>query len=255
MKSLQSKSLHLILLFGLLLSTLSACGPSAEDLAVTQLVALTQTQAALPTVTPAPSATLTDIPTITPTETLIPTATSTDTPTPEPKVIISASGETPAYSGPNNEAYVEVTTLTQGQELEYVGRSEDGQWIAIALTDYQDVWVSVEHLLINFDIDTLEVIAAPPTPETKFRLIVVNNLAHPHLISIPEANIPVTQIESGSSLVFYLTPDTYAFYYGRSQVNELLYITLDKDRTVTFQHKIIVYDEEHQTKIDEAVVR
>ena len=133
MKPSYPKLFRFFLLLGLTCLLISACGPSAEDLAATQLAAITQTQAALPTATPAPSATPTDIPTLTPTETLVPTATATDTPTPEPKVIVSSSSETPAYAGPGGDPYVEVVTLTQGQELDYVGRSADGQWIAFAI--------------------------------------------------------------------------------------------------------------------------
>ncbi|MBN2501051.1 MAG: hypothetical protein JXB38_09765 [Anaerolineales bacterium] len=226
-----------LLLLGLLSLVLSACGPSAEDLAATQLAAITQTQAALPTATPTPSATPTDIPTITPTETLVPTATATDTPTPEPKVVVSTSGETPAYSGPGGEPYVEVVTLTQGQELDYVGKSEDGQWIAFAITDYQNAWVAVEHLLINFDVATLEEIAAPATPETKYKLLIVNNMKYDLFVTIPEAGIPATKVEGGKSLVFTLVPQTYSVYIGDKIPTRATVIALSSDKTILLQPK------------------
>jgi hypothetical protein len=233
MKSLRKESIKSLLFFGLACLLLAACGPSAEDLAATQLAAITQTQAAIPTETPVPSATPTDIPTITPTETLVPSATPTATPTPEPKIVVSASGETPAFSGPGGEPYVEVTTLTQAQELDYVGRSEDGQWIAFAITDYQNGWVSVEHLLINFDVDTLEVIAAPATPETKYKLVIVNNSNEDWFVSVSEAGIPAARLLKNNSIVFELTPQTYTILIGNDKLGgKATVIALSSDKTI-----------------------
>ncbi len=229
-----NSSIKDLLFFSLICLLLSACGPSAEDLAATQLAAITQTQAALPTATPVPSATSTYTPTTVLTDTPVPSATPTDAPTPEPKVVVSASGETPAYSGPGGDPYVVVTTLSQGQELDYVGRSEDGQWIAVALTDYQDVWVSIDHLLINFDIDTLEEIAAPATPETKYKLVIVNNMKFDVYISIKEAGIPATQIPAGSSLVFNLDPQTYTVFVGDKIPSKPIAIALSSDKTILY---------------------
>lgn len=78
----------MLILSGLLLS---ACGPSAEQLTATAVMAQAQTETAAPTFTPTPTATVTLTPTVT--VTLTPTSTHTSLPTATP----SSLGATVKY--------------------------------------------------------------------------------------------------------------------------------------------------------------
>jgi hypothetical protein len=232
-----------ILLFSLACLLLSACGVSKEQRAATLVAAALQTGEAALTATFTPSPTATPIPaTLTPMPSLTPLP-PTLTPTAPPLVIVSASGETIAYNGPG-EDYAAVTTLSQSQVLDYVGRSEDGQWIVFAVSDYQNAWVAAENLLINFDAQTLDAIEAPPTQEITHKLLIVNNAKDDWFISISEAGIPATNLAEGESVVYELPSQTYHVVIGNKSGGETKIVVLTSDKTVTLSttgtHRLLI---------------
>jgi hypothetical protein len=80
------KTIYIVVVFCFLLA---ACGPSAEQLTATAVMAKAQTQTAAPTFTPTltPTTTLTPTPTVTLTPTPKPTSTATPTPSPLGSVV------------------------------------------------------------------------------------------------------------------------------------------------------------------------
>ncbi|MBN2501089.1 MAG: hypothetical protein JXB38_09955, partial [Anaerolineales bacterium] len=147
------------------------------------------------------------------------------------QIIVSASGDTIAYNGPGKD-YAAVATLYQTQELDCVGRSADGEWIVFLLADNRTAWVNAENLLINFDPYTLESIEAPPTQEIMYKLLIVNNTEDAWFISIPEADIPATNVAESASLVFELPAQTYHVVVGGKRGGESKLVTLNQDITV-----------------------
>jgi uncharacterized protein YraI len=97
----------------------------------------------------------------------IPVPTVPATPTASPTAILVAVVASPAANvrtGPGTN-YLALTSLTEGAEVQVTGRSADGDWLAVWLPDMQlSGWMALSTLNVDFEVELLEVIAAPPSP-------------------------------------------------------------------------------------------
>ena len=122
----------------------------------------TDSPAAL-TPTAAPAETDTPLPTNTsePTSTPAPTTPPPPTATPVPRAV--ASGETNLRSGPGT-VYPVVDTLPAGGEAKITGKNQDETWWQLQRDDGASVWIIANRVEATGSVDTVEVVAAPPTP-------------------------------------------------------------------------------------------
>jgi len=104
------KVLYLFVIAALLVG----CGPSAEQMTATAVLAQAQTETALPTLTATPLPTLTPTSTSTPTNTPPPTITPTSTPIPPTVVEYPAPDKNPPSGMPKNAASEYMTTTISG---------------------------------------------------------------------------------------------------------------------------------------------
>ncbi|MBN2501052.1 MAG: SH3 domain-containing protein [Anaerolineales bacterium] len=239
MYSPQTKHSRLLQLISLACLLLSACGPASEDLAAT--MAVETVAAKIAAFSPTPTVTATATETLTPTATITPTPTETATPlpptatfTPEPIAALAGEEAVIAYSGPG-KVYNKLAELQPGEELYFIGRSNDAEWLAFTLPDTQEAWVSVADLEdLNFNVYQLEAFDPPPTPIWTHKLVVVNDTPLDLFVSIPDAGIQYVNFISGQSLVFTLPVQDYTVFISRNQTpgGYTAYVALDRDLTV-----------------------
>ena len=142
---------------------LTACGPSAQDLAATYVV---QTFAAIPP-TATETATATPEPTEPPTATLAPSPTMYPSITPIAQAIAYVGTEIiNLREGPGLE-YEQIGGAAPGEELEVIGRTGDCEWIKVSLVGVGTGWVSryVIDLRIACDAIPELIIPTPGLPE------------------------------------------------------------------------------------------
>lgn len=116
--------------------------------------------------TTAPTETDTPLPTNTPepTSTPAPTDTSTPVPTATPAVPRAvASGETNLRAGPGTE-YPVVGTLPDAGSAEVIGKNQAGTWLQLDSQDGSSVWIIANRVETTGLMDSVPVVAAPPTP-------------------------------------------------------------------------------------------
>ncbi|MCB0257467.1 MAG: protein kinase, partial [Anaerolineae bacterium] len=139
----------------------------ASETATDTPVVSTPTSTVEPTTQP--TAKETAIPTIpisTPTSTRAPTDTPTNIPTATPAAPMAvASGQTNLRAGPGT-GYPVVGSLTAGREVKIIGKNEAGTWWQLDSEDGESVWVIANLVETTGAVDTVEVVAAPPTPTT-----------------------------------------------------------------------------------------
>jgi len=154
----QGQTRH-ILLDTLLVITLglTACGPSAEELAATFMA---ETAAAIPTATPQPTATHTPEPTATavPTETPLPSL----TPTPKPVAVVGDQAVS-LYEGPGPE-YGGAGSADAGEAFDVLGQAYDCEWIKVSSGGVEPSWVPASAVDLNLDCENLAQAEIPPTP-------------------------------------------------------------------------------------------
>ena len=133
-----------------------------ETVAAVEVAAITQAN------TPALNSTATSI--LLPTQTRSPTLSSTPSPpftstslTPNPyraSLILNANVRT----GPGTN-YNIITSFPNGSSLDVIGRDVTGQWLVIWMPDLQrSGWISAALVTLASDINTIPIVAAPPTP-------------------------------------------------------------------------------------------
>lgn len=217
------KKIILSLLFSIVVNMLvAACSSTSDEALIPTYVAETAIarQAATAAVeralaealtgsAPPPSATFTPTASATPTE----TPTPSPTPNPTAEVIVELAQ---IRGGPGN-AYQIIRNATLGELLEIIGRSEDGRWLVVSLVLDEQGWIFAEQVQIVEDMEGLAIVEAPPTPQTKYTITIVNNLNQGSVfISI----LPMYQsiyIRQGESRTLTLDGGTYTIRYGSSQ--------------------------------------
>jgi uncharacterized protein YgiM (DUF1202 family) len=217
---MQNGSLHPIPLTIALL--LAACGPSAEERAPT-IVAQTAAanQAATAAVGQALAIALTENappPSETPTPTITLTPTETPTPTNTPNPVAEVIEETATIREGPGQNYSIIETVEIGTELEIIGRSEDGDWLAVFVSEEQNGWVLARSVSHTINLENLVVLVSPPTPNAKITITIVNNLDVKISFFIIEENINV-KVPSGEIRVITLAPGTY--YVGYSLATQV----------------------------------
>jgi serine/threonine-protein kinase len=110
--------------------------------------------ASLPSVTLLPTSTAT----------LYPSATASPTPTATslPGLVVTSTSAI-LRTGPG-ETYPEIASYSTGDRLKTVGRSPDGQWLALSDEAVLLGWIALADVELGFDLNTLPVIDPQPTP-------------------------------------------------------------------------------------------
>ena len=119
----------------------------------------TQTQAVIqasPTATiPAPTATIAVV--------LLPV----DSPTPVPTAATSHQAvfkiNANVRSGPGT-VYPVLAVQTAGSQVQLIGRNHAGDWLVFSLPGEKPGWVAASSLQVDFDVNTLRELQAPPAP-------------------------------------------------------------------------------------------
>jgi hypothetical protein len=120
-----------------------------------------------PPVTPPPTSTSlaspSQTPSATPSSTPSPTPTATPPPLPTPTPYLTVSEETVGlYDGPGQD-YRSQKAVAEGDMLPLLGRSEDGVWLWVDCLGWR-LWIAVQSIATDADIQALPVIEVPPTP-------------------------------------------------------------------------------------------
>lgn len=97
----------------------------------------------------------------------IPTATFTPTfqPTETPVLTAVLTSNANIRSGPGTN-YAILTTLNSGMKIEIKGRSKDGKWLVFTLPENRHGWIAVSIVQVDFKINSLPEVEAPPPPTT-----------------------------------------------------------------------------------------
>ncbi|MFC1936591.1 hypothetical protein ACFLYP_02865 [Chloroflexota bacterium] len=183
------KSKQILVLLLCLIVSLTACGPSAEEMAATYMAQTSTAEAGnQPLIEQAINATNTHIaivgtntptisptspPTMTPTITLTPTITNTPTETPVPAVEI-IKADTAIRRGPGT-MYKTIIEPEVGETYLVVGQNEEGTWLVIDLGNGEQGWVALEDVSLNITNIQFKIVQPPPTPQTVVTITVINN--------------------------------------------------------------------------------
>ncbi|MDH5506356.1 MAG: SH3 domain-containing protein [Anaerolineae bacterium] len=206
---------------------ISGCGPTEEEIAraiiaatTTAGVPLTATaefEQALSQKLTAEAPTPTTTPSPTPTAT--PTATPTLTATPLPMAEVT-SANVYVREGPGT-VYYSVTTLSQGAQVQVIGRNLDGTWFLIQLEDDEQGWIAADAVKFDGEVEALPIVDAPPTPTRKITISVLNGMktkinfaVYDQSADTRNAKFQVFGIGPGKTFSVSLTPDTYLFLYS-----------------------------------------
>ncbi|MDH5507977.1 MAG: SH3 domain-containing protein, partial [Anaerolineae bacterium] len=210
--------------FGIILS---ACGPSVQERAKSILAgtAVAQTGTAvieqaiagmLTSSAPPPTLTATLTPTPLPTSIHTPSA----TPVPRAKVIVDIAH---VRQGPET-IYVTIATLEKGDEVEIVGRNEEGGWLLVKLEDGQQGWIDRDILYIIGAVDAIPIVEPPATPVLKVTLTIKSKLKtklnfyiYYAAAETKNAKYEHYGVSPGDTISIPLSPGTYSFewYYGQ----------------------------------------
>lgn len=231
---------------------MTACKPSLDEVAEAISIGLTQTQAAQPsltfTITPSFTPTLTS----TLTSTLTPTLTSTLTPTftftpsitashtiapsqtfsPTPPSSVQIKPNTPIRSGPGNSFPVISKPATQ-VELALMGKSSNGDWIIVELTNGNAGWIDSEFVDIPGSIQGLAIMT-PPSPPSKITITLVNNTNKYYRVEGPFGN----QYMGSWSKSVTVFPGSYSFQVCNDRVDHnkkcgnVITLMFSKDTTI-----------------------
>jgi len=146
----------------LLLLVLAACSSSTP---ISPTAISTPPAQATATLTDLPSPTSTPTVTASPSATapLSPTPTDTATPTPAPIIAVISAEHGNIVSGPAYN-YAFLANFNTGFLLQVIGRSEDGAWLVVRLSEDTTGWIPVEQVSLEYDIGALPVFADPPVP-------------------------------------------------------------------------------------------
>jgi hypothetical protein len=93
--------------------------------------------------------------------TTTPTLTPTPTITPLPTVALRINANVRA--GPGTD-YPVLAVYTTGTQVQVLGRNHAGDWLALALPGNKQGWVAVSSLQVDFDVNKLAELQAPPAP-------------------------------------------------------------------------------------------
>jgi len=150
-------------LFFLLCAILGACRARSpvliEESHTASPTILLPTESATPTPTPTSTATASLTPTLTSTSTETPTPAQTSAPLIKAEVIANFGN---IRTGPG-EVYKIMGTVGPGLKLIVLGKNEDESWIEVDLGLSQSAWISADLVVLDGDLSTVPVIAAPPT--------------------------------------------------------------------------------------------
>jgi tRNA A-37 threonylcarbamoyl transferase component Bud32 len=119
--------------------------PVTPSLASTLPASPSQTPSAAPSSTPSPT----------------PTATPSSTSLLTPYLTVS-DDKVDLYDGPGQD-YRRQKAVAEGDMLPILGRSEDGVWLWVDCLGWK-LWIAVQSIATDADVQTLPVIEAPPTP-------------------------------------------------------------------------------------------
>jgi serine/threonine protein kinase len=176
---------------------------------------------------------------------ITPSATPSSTSIPTPHLTVS-DDTADLYDGPGQN-YRRQKTVAEGDMLPILGRSEDGVWLWVDCLGWK-LWIAVQSIATDADVQALPVIEAPPTP--------VNH--PPSIQNVLPAAEPVQAwgVTTVTCQAFDLDEDVLTYTWEASDgfiAGEGESVTYNAPETIGIQAITVTVRDEHGSEAEDAV--